>query len=162
MMKEKCFYCKNGFHFFNGMCRCFIEPSDCNQHYDNYCCQHYEPVNEKTLEERMLWKTNENFDNDITKKMINLEQIAEEAASTYCRCSQCNGINPDMGINCDKKRGYTCNRYFIGYETALIALEKMNNVLGNPVDKVEQEDYLGLKSYRHWVDCEHIENYQKT
>ena len=84
--------------------------------------------------------------------MISLEEIAANAASTYCRCSQCNGVNPDMGTNCCKERSLTCNRYFIGYETALIALEHMNKQLGNPVDKVEQEDCLGLKTYRHWVN----------
>ncbi|MBP5725260.1 MAG: hypothetical protein J6X18_17005 [Bacteroidales bacterium] len=84
--------------------------------------------------------------------MINLEEIAANAASTYCRCSQCKGINPDMGTKCCKERSLTCNRYFIGYETALIALEQMNEELGNPVEKLEQEDGLGLRTYRHWVN----------
>ena len=89
--------------------------------------------------------------------MISLEEIAANAAETYCRCSNCNGVNPDMGTNCCKERSLTCNRYFIGYETALIALEQMNEQLGNPVEKVQQEDSLGLKTFRHWVN-DNIEN----
>ena len=89
-------------------------------------------------------------------KMVELEKIAHEAASTYCRCSRCNGVNPDMGTNCCKERSLTCNRYFIGYETALIALERMNDVLGNPIEKVQHEDCLGLKSYRHWINEENF------
>ena len=89
-------------------------------------------------------------------KMVELEKIAHEAASTYCRCSRCNGVNPDMVTNCCKERSLTCNRYFIGYETALIALEEMKEQLGNPIEKVEQEDCLGLKSYRQWINEENF------
>ena len=90
--------------------------------------------------------------------MIELEKIAHEAASTYCRCSKCNGINRDTGLNCvkDDCRNLTCNQYFIGYETALIALERMNDVLGNPVEKVQHKDCLELKTYRHWINEENF------
>lgn len=46
------------------------------------------------------------------------DKIARNAASTYCRCFECDGIYK----RCNKKTFETCNKWFDGYNTAMIAL----------------------------------------
>ena len=55
-MPETCFSCKIAFHFHDGMCRCCVESPDSNQHYDDYCCDKYDAVDETTFLDRTIWK----------------------------------------------------------------------------------------------------------
>ena len=64
-MKKECLSCRNAFHLFCGMCRCFLEPSDSNLHYDNYCCEHYDSVDEEAYEERLMWKERQEKEKEI-------------------------------------------------------------------------------------------------
>lgn len=50
------------------------------------------------------------------------EQIARNAASTWCRCYKCDGIVNATGFKCDKKKQATCRKWYDGYRTAMLAL----------------------------------------
>ena len=56
MEKNSCFNCTNAFCFQNGTCRCFLEPSDKNEHPENYHCLNHNPVDERGLRNRIEWK----------------------------------------------------------------------------------------------------------
>ena len=49
--------------------------------------------------------------------------IARNAASGWCRCFKCDGVVNDTGLPCDKDRLLTCNQWYHGYRTALLALD---------------------------------------
>lgn len=83
--------------------------------------------------------------------MINLEQIAHEAASQHSRCANCNGICPDTATNCDKSRMYVCPTYWNGYYTALDALTSLCEKIEFPITEVVNENRLGLKEMTHFV-----------
>lgn len=83
--------------------------------------------------------------------MIELEKIAQEAASQHSRCANCNGICPDTATNCDKSRMYVCPTYWNGYYTALDAMERLMKRLEIPITEVEKENRLGLKESTHLV-----------
>lgn len=51
------------------------------------------------------------------------EKIARSAASDWCRCFKCDGIVNETGKKCEKPCA-TCWKWFDGYKTSLIALEK--------------------------------------
>ena len=51
------------------------------------------------------------------------EKVARNAASGWCRCFKCDGIVRDTNTNCDKDRLFTCNQWYNGYRTALLALD---------------------------------------
>lgn len=51
------------------------------------------------------------------------ERIARSAASDWCRCFKCDGFINETGEKCAKP-GATCWKWYDGYKTALIALEK--------------------------------------
>lgn len=57
------------------------------------------------------------MDNEIKKK------IAHNAASEWCNCYKCDGFINETGEKCAKP-GATCWKWYDGYKTALIALEK--------------------------------------
>ena len=51
------------------------------------------------------------------------EEIARNAASEWCRCFKCDGINRENHCKCDKEKFITCLQWFHGYRTALLALD---------------------------------------
>ena len=50
------------------------------------------------------------------------EQIARNAASTWCRCFKCDGRVNDTGCVCEKDKLLACSQWYHGYRTALLAL----------------------------------------
>ena len=50
------------------------------------------------------------------------EQIARNAATTWCRCYKCDGIVNETKTICGKDRQFTCLQWYNGYRTALLAL----------------------------------------
>lgn len=64
------------------------------------------------------------------------EEIARNAASQWCRCYKCDGIarnlisenEPAVKFKCEKDKLQTCQKWYDGYRTALMALstEKQN------------------------------------
>jgi len=50
------------------------------------------------------------------------EQIARNAASTFCRCFKCNGIIRETNCKCDKEKLTTCLQWYYGYRIAMLAL----------------------------------------
>lgn len=50
------------------------------------------------------------------------EDIARNAASTWCRCFKCDGVIRESHCKCDKKTLTTCLQWYHGYRTALLAL----------------------------------------
>ena len=87
--------------------------------------------------------------------MVELEKIANEAASQHSRCANCNGICPDTATNCDKSRMYVCPTYWNGYYTALDAMECLMKELEVPLKEVEKENRLGLKETYHVLENIH-------
>lgn len=51
-----------------------------------------------------------------------LDQIARDAASTWCRCFKCDGTVNETHEKCDKEHCRTCLKWYNGYRTAKIAL----------------------------------------
>ena len=50
------------------------------------------------------------------------EQIARNAANSWCRCFKCDKIIRDTNSPCDKEKLLTCHQWYDGYRTALLAL----------------------------------------
>lgn len=57
------------------------------------------------------------------------EKIARNAACEWCRCWKCDCIVNETGLQCDKDSLLTCNQWYHGYRTALLALgdERISN-----------------------------------
>lgn len=51
------------------------------------------------------------------------EKIARNAASGLCRCFKCDGVFDELNIKCDKDKLVTCQQWYDGYRTALLALD---------------------------------------
>ena len=64
------------------------------------------------------------------------EQIAKNAASGWCRCFKCDGVFDDTNIKCEKEKLVTCQQWYNGYRTALLALgdERVFENLWKPAD----------------------------
>jgi hypothetical protein len=54
-----------------------------------------------------------------------MECFAWSAAGEWCRCFKCDGIVNETTLPCSKP-GRTCIKWYDGYKTALIAMEKIN------------------------------------
>jgi hypothetical protein len=54
------------------------------------------------------------------------EKNARNAASAWCRCFKCDGIINDINVKCNKEKLVTCQQWYDGYRTAMIALEDIN------------------------------------
>lgn len=50
------------------------------------------------------------------------EQIARNAANTFCRCFKCDGIIRETNCKCDKEKLTTCLQWYYGYRIAMLAL----------------------------------------
>ena len=64
------------------------------------------------------------------------EKIARNAASGWCRCFKCDGVFDDTNIKCEKEKLVTCQQWYNGYRTALLALgdERVFENLWHPAD----------------------------
>ena len=51
------------------------------------------------------------------------EKIAKNAASGWCRCFKCDGVFDETNIKCEKEKLITCQQWYHGYRTALLALD---------------------------------------
>ena len=51
------------------------------------------------------------------------EEIARSAATVWCNCHKCDGIVNDTWSKC-KKPNAACHKWYDGYRTAKIALDK--------------------------------------
>lgn len=64
------------------------------------------------------------------------EQIARNAASTWCRCFKCDKVFDELNIKCEKEKLVTCSQWYNGYRAALLALgdDRLFEGLFKPAD----------------------------
>lgn len=72
------------------------------------------------------------------------EEIAYNAASQWRRCFKCDGfVDDDCKIKCDRDKLITCDAWYHGYRTALMALidyDEVNKEAKNGNDKEKQQE----------------------
>lgn len=51
------------------------------------------------------------------------DKIARNAANGWCRCWKCDKTVNETHLPCDKKKLLTCQKWYDGYRTALLALD---------------------------------------